>query len=275
MRKKEKTIYIMSFILSNILKSDKMLKLYTNTINSYISVSTTVEQLIQYGRTLCKELPTHDSMNEEFGNYKPKDKGNLGKIFEYALFGQKPNNKSECDFKECERDLKVTKFKKLRDGTYNAKERLTITNVGNTQKDDFGKDILSATCFKETPYYKKSRRGVLIVADAGDIKVKYNTFDDVMKQKVMGVITYDIEDIPDEYYKQIEEDFQNIKNRIKEKNISQSGQKFLHIHPHGSKGSSTRALGFTNKFVTLLFHHYMSDKCELIQKGRSVSIKFH
>ena len=265
---------MVSFI-NIILKSDEKLKRYLQELNKHIKISTTVEQLINYGRSLCQGLPTEKQLNEEFVNYKPRDKGNLGKIIEYSLFGQKPNSNSECDFKDCERDLKVTKFKKMKNGNYNAKERLTLTNIGNKEKDDFGKDILDAACFKETIYYKKCRRGVLFVTDDGNTKQKYKTHKDVMNQNVMGVIAYDIEEIPEKFYKQIEEDFQNIKKRIKEKNISQKGQKYLHIHSHGSKGSLTKALGFKNKFVTLLFHHYMKDKCELVETGISVSIKFN
>ena len=67
-------------------------------------------------------------------------------------------------------------------------------------------------------------------------------------------------------------DFIKIKTGVLEKNVSQSGQKYLHIHPHGCKDGLTRAFGFTNKFLTRLVSIYLN--VPIIVKGRSEYIEF-
>ena len=47
---------------------------------------------------------------------------------------------------------------------------------------------------------------------------------------------------------------ENIKEKLRNNNASQKGQKYLHLHPQGAgRGkNSSRALGYTPKFVTML-----------------------
>ena len=86
-------------------------------------------------------------------------------------------------------------------------------------------------------------------------------------------------DFKHEHLIQIDADYSNIRERIENQTVSQKGQKYLHIHPHGSKGSHTRALGFTNKFLTILVAHQLAKDTNiplediLIQNGNSMSIK--
>ena len=63
-----------------------------------------------------------------------------------------------------------------------------------------------------------------------------------------------------------------IKNCILEKNVTQAGQNYLHIHKHGCKDGLTRAFGFTNKFLTKLVSIYLD--VPLKSKGRSEYIEF-
>ena len=262
--------------LQNIKSSDIYLKEYINKLNKKIYQDTSVKNILSYAKKICGEIPDLDNIEELFKNYGIRDKGNLGKIIEYGLFNQKPNSDSNPDL--FERDIKVTKFKKIKDNNYNAKERLTLTNIGNTLKDNFGSNIVDNINLKDTKYYKKIRKGLLIIVDNGD-KKKYKTFDDVMNQRLLYIVNYDIEELPNEYKEQINKDYINIRERIINKDISQKGQIFLHIHPHGSKGSSTRALGFTNKFITNLLAYYLSVEKKikindiLINSGRSLYIK--
>jgi len=273
---KEKSIIENSMNLQNIKSSDENLKEYINRLNKNINSNTSVKNILFYAKTICNELPKLDDIYELFKNYGIRDKGNLGKIIEYGLFNQKPNSDSNPDL--FERDIKVTKFKKIKVNNYNAKERLTLTNIGNTLKDNFGSNIVDNFNLKDTKYYKKIRKGLLIIVDNGD-KKKYKTFDDVMNQRLLYIINYDIEELPTEYKEQINKDYINIRERIINKDISQKGQIYLHIHPHGNKSSSTRAFGFTNKFITKLLAYYLSLEKKvnindiLINNGRSFYIK--
>jgi len=57
----------------------------------------------------------------------------------------------------------------------------------------------------------------------------------------------------------INEDYKFIRECILKKNVSQKGQKYLHIHPHGAgHGSGNRAFGYTSKFITQVVGYYLS-----------------
>ena len=60
----------------------------------------------------------------------------------------------------------------------------------------------------------------------------------------MCAINYDYFKLPLEMMKKIKDDYHLIRKLIIERQITQKGQKYLHVHPHGNKGSKTRALGF-------------------------------
>ena len=81
---------------------------------------------------------------------------------------------------------------------------------------------------------------------------------------------YNLDNMSAEITNQFNADFADIQNRIITRTVSQRGQKYLHIHPHGSKGSKTRAFGFTNKFVTKLVS--IETEKPLTTKGNSFYI---
>ena len=251
---------------------------YITSLNLFLKTSPPVCTTIQYARTLCDGLPSEEEVYKQFNCYGARDKGNLGKILEFSLFGQKPNCDACPDLEKLGIDLKVTKLKTMKNKNMNAKERLTITNVGNPEKENFGKEIIDHENLADTKYYSKVRRGLAIIVENGS-GTKYKTIDDVMNMRVLYFMSYDIENLPQDFTHQLHEDYTNIRQRIIEGNISQRGQKSLHIHPHGSKGSKTRALGFTNKFLTRMLGHYISVEKNipiedvLVQKGSSISIK--
>ena len=87
----------------------------------------------------------------------------------------------------------------------------------------------------------------------------------------LGAVIFNYENLPPKFKNQIVEDFKDIQDKIINKNVSQKGQSYLHIHPHGSKNSKTRALGFKNKFVTELFGT-LHNNYTLKRKGKSLYI---
>ena len=91
----------------------------------------------------------------------------------------------------------------------------------------------------------------------------------------MGIVFYNLNDIfanHTDVAAIFQNDYEKIKKCIIEKNVSQCGQQYLHIHKHGCKDGVTRAFGFTNKFLTKLVSICL--KLPLIVKGRSEYIKF-
>jgi len=78
---------------------------------------------------------------------------------------------------------------------------------------------------------------------------------------------YDLDIMPDEVTTQLIADFEHIKSTIRARAITQSGQKFIHTAPHGSKGGTTRAFAFNEKFVTKMVS--LLTKKPLTVKGAS------
>jgi hypothetical protein len=157
-------------------------------------------------------------------------------------------------------------LKKIGKEFYNAKERLTITNIGNEDKDTIMPHFIDKHSFQETKFWEKMQSGILFFLEEG----KINTIDDLYYKPIFGIIRYDLNELlstHSEIATIIQSDFTKIKNCIIEKKVSQKGQQYIHVHKHGGKHAKTRALGFTNKFVTLLYSIYMNTP--LIVKGRS------
>ena len=177
--------------------------------------------------------------------FKNTDKGSTGKLVEKYLFGIEPNNDPCVQILEII-DIKCTKFKKLKNGHFNAKERLTITNCGNTNNYSSFKEIADNEKLSETKYFSKINKGLLFVFEN-----KTNI--------LLSIVQYQLTDLPNLYLEQINEDYTTIHNLVKTQGVTQKGQKYLHIHPHGSgHGSGNRAFGFTNRFLTYIVAYYIS-----------------
>ena len=206
-------------------------------------------EIIEVAHTLCPDLKQFCEENiERFKQLKARDKGSMGKMAEFYIFGQLPNSDPTPDL-NWGADIKATHFKITRDG-YNAKERLTITNCGDTSDYSTFEKLMDTDSLHENHYYSKLRKGILLVFEHQG--GTYNTVEENLQKKLLSMFTYDLDDMPDDVTAQFNEDFADIQEKVKTRTVSQKGQKFIHIAPHGSKGSSTRALCFKNKFVTKL-----------------------
>ena len=87
----------------------------------------------------------NDILNEKVITIEDKkdndylNKGGLGQMVEQVLFGLQTNNDSEPDFAKAGIELKVTPYKKLKDGKLSAKERLVLNIIDymNEYKNEF------------------------------------------------------------------------------------------------------------------------------------------
>jgi hypothetical protein len=244
---------------------------YLEDLNLYIK-NKTLSDIMQYARS------EEDLIENLKSNKNTKDKGLTGKMIEYALFGQKPNSDSSPDIVKLGYDIKTCAFKSLKNGGKNAKERQTLTNCGSTKNYETFKNISINEKFSDCPYYKKSKSCILIVRN--DDKIKLKTFDQLLSQTMLYIICFNIEKLPSEVCEIINNDYSMIRQYILEKKVSQKGQRYLHIHPHGAgHGSGSRALGYTSNFITLIVALNICEICKkniediLIKKGRSISIK--
>ena len=83
----------------------------------------------------------NDILNEEVVTIEDKEtnKGGLGQLVEKYLFGIDNNSDSGPDFMPAGIELKVTPYKKLKDGKLSAKERLVLNIIDymNEYKNEF------------------------------------------------------------------------------------------------------------------------------------------
>ena len=272
------------FNISNVISNKIVLYKYLEDLNLYIKNKTicesiTLHEIITYARNICQGLPSEEDLIENLkSNKNTKDKGLTGKIIEYGLFGKKPNCDSSPDIIKLGYDIKTCAFKSLKNGGKNAKERQTLTNCGDAKNYETFKNITINEKFSDCPYYKKSKSFILIVRN--DDKIKLKTFDQLLNQIMLYIICFNIEKLSSEICEIINNDYAMIRRYILEKKVSQKGQIYLHIHPHGAgHGSGTRALGYTSNFITLIvalniaeLHNQNIDNI-LIKNGRSISIK--
>ena len=273
----KKDIFEYKFNISIVINNESIINDYIYEINSFIKNKTIYEVLIHV-RKICFGLPSEQELIEMLKSDKNiKDKGLFGKIIEYGFFGQKPNNNSNCDIVKLNYDIKSCAFKELKNKGINAKERQTITNCGDTNNYDSFKNISDNILFSNTTYYTKSKKHILFVRK--DDKIKEKTFEQILSQYLYHIIFFDMEKLPKKMLDVINDDYNIIRQCIIEKRVSQKGQKFLHIHPHGSgHGSGTRALGFTSKFITIVVALRIAEIYKknienvLIKSGRSLVI---
>lgn len=83
-----------------------------------------------------------------------KAKGGLGQIVEESFFEYEINSNSESDFEELGIELKVTPFKRNKNGSISAKERLVL-NIINYHKEAY-------TEFKHSSFWKKNEKLLLL-----------------------------------------------------------------------------------------------------------------
>jgi hypothetical protein len=264
--------------LSDIKENEIYISILNKIIKDIIKIHgfCSLKLLIKTVHTVCDELEDFCNKNEDkFKITSLKDKGLIGKIVEFYLFGNLPNNDSCPDM--CYGDIKTTHFKNIginSPNTFNAKERLTLTNFGDPSKQSNIDLISDKNLLQETKFYDKINKGIILIFQHDSSK-KFENIENYYDKKIMGIVFYNLNDIFINHIDVLnifKNDFDKIKKCIVDKNVSQCGQQYLHIHKHGCKLGLTRAFGFTNKFLTKLVSIYLN--VQLITKGRSEFIEF-
>ena len=253
---------------------------YIDTLNIILRESIasneylTIHSLIEIVHGMSPELKKHcEHEKDKFKVTSVKDKGLVGKIIEFHLFGNLPNSSSRPDTSYG--DIKTTHFKLCRENSksFNAKERLTLTNFGDPSNETNIGLISDKNEIQETKFYEKIRKGIIFVLKREN--EVYDTIDSIYNKKIISVVKYDLDTIFEQNsdVKMIfKEDFDKIKKCVSEKAPTQRGQKYLHLHKHGCKNSVSRAFGFTNKFLTKLVSLTLC--IPIIIKGKTEYIQF-
>src|SRR5574344_469403 len=211
----------------------------------------------------------NDILNEEVITIEDKEanKGGLGQLIEKFLFGMDNNSDSEPDFMPAGIELKVTPYKKLKDGKLSAKERLVLNII------DYMNEYKNK--FKSSHFWFKNNTIQLLWylwepnKDTKDLKITHEKLLELVKN----------EDL-----KQIEEDWKYIIKKIKEgkaHEISEADTMYLGACSKGANSSSVReqpfsdipamqrAFCFKNSYMTQLVRKYIGDysNVEKLLKG--------
>lgn len=202
------------------------------------------------------------TIREAVGEYAveaKRNKGNLGQLIEKGFFGYENNNESLPDFCEAGVELKLTPFKKNKNGSYSAKERLIITMI------DYMKVIYEDDLYTSHLWTKASK--ILLVEylykkdikDTLDYKIKYATLFSPQR-----------EDLPT-----IEADYHIIVSKIqagKAHELSEGDTYYLGAatkaqsaadrrqQPNSPEPAKPRAFSFKTTYMTYILNHYVMRK---------------
>lgn len=184
-------------------------------------------------------------------------KGSLGDIIEEALFGIEKNTDSEPDFIDAGIELKVTPYRRNKDNSISAKERLVLNII------DY--DTEYANEFKFSHFWFKNNK----------LEILWY-LNDENKEKLDFIITNEVlldlslsEDI-----KQIEKDYYFITNKIKQGKAHELSEadtmylgactkgtdsKDLRSQPFSNIPAMRRAFCFKNSYMTQLVRKYIGN----------------
>lgn len=221
----------------------------------------------------------NDILNEKVITIEDKkdndylNKGGLGQMVEQVLFGLQTNNDSEPDFAKAGIELKVTPYKKLKDGKLSAKERLVLNIIDymNEYKNEFQS---SHFWFKNNTiqllwYLWEANKNIK------DLKITHEKLLELTKN----------EDL-----KQIEEDWKFIINKIKEgkaHEISEADTMYLAACSKGANANSLRkqpfseipamqrAFCFKNSYMTQLVRKYIGNYSDVEKILKKTTISFN
>ena len=221
----------------------------------------------------------NDILNEKVITIEDKkdndylNKGGLGQMVEQVLFGLQTNNDSEPDFAKAGIELKVTPYKKLKDGKLSAKERLVLNIIDymNEYKNEFQS---SHFWFKNNTiqllwYLWEANKNIK------DLKITHEKLLELTKN----------EDL-----KQIEEDWKFIINKIKDgkaHEISEADTMYLAACSKGANANSLRkqpfseipamqrAFCFKNSYMTQLVRKYIGNYSDVEKILKKTTISFN
>ena len=221
----------------------------------------------------------NDILNEKVITIEDKkdndylNKGGLGQMVEQVLFGLQTNNDSEPDFAKAGIELKVTPYKKLKDGKLSAKERLVL-NIIDYMNEYKNKFQSSHFWFKNNTiqllwYLWEPNKNIK------DLKITHEKLLELAKN----------EDL-----KQIEEDWKFIINKIKEgkaHEISEADTMYLAACSKGANANSLRkqpfseipamqrAFCFKNSYMTQLVRKYIGNYSDVEKILKKTTASFN
>ena len=205
---------------------------------------------------VCEEDIGKQSIIKEEGNYKAdhenkKRKGGLGGLIEERYFHYHSNNDARPDFDKAGVELKVTPYKKNKNGSISAKERLVLTMI------DYYSVINED--FFESHMWQKARLILLI----------YYLYDKEIKDRLNYEIGYvKLFSPPESDMKIIQHDFEVITQKIREgkaHELSEADTLYLGAAPKASSSKDRRKQPCSDELAkprafAFLNHYIIPDK---------------
>lgn len=233
---------------------EKYLREYDET--DALSIEQYGKKLI--GKTFNDVVKSYNAQNteiheEEYANKKRK--GGLGELIEEYHFHYKPNNDSKPDFDKAGVELKVTPYKRNKNGKLSAKERLIITMI------DYMKVINES--FEESHLWAKAQLILLV----------YYLYEKEIENRLDYRIDYATLFTPPEQDIQIiKRDFEIIRQKIRDgkaHELSESDTSYLGAatkaatsekkreQPNSDELAKPRAFAFKNSYMTYVLNNYV------------------
>ncbi len=224
------------------------------------SIETYAKQLI--GKTFT-DVCNEDTVNNvivieddyEESHEDKNRKGGLGDLIEERFFHYKCNSDSRPDFPDAGVELKVTPYKKKRNGLLSAKERLVITMI------DYCKVVDEP--FEKSHLWNKARLILLV----------YYLYQDNIKNRLDYKINYaQLFTPPAEDLAIIKQDYEKIVSKIKAgmaHELSESDTLYLGAatksadstarreQPFSTEPAKPRAFSFKTSYMTHVLNHYI------------------
>ena len=233
--------------------------------------------ILNHGRNAIGEtfqdliIEKDEKVNELIKTYRT-NKGFIGNLFQYAYYGVYPNSKKEPDFEKAGIELKVAAYKKNKDGSLSADQRLVLSTI-DFQK--YTEDMI----FEKSTLMNKCNRMLMF----------YYYLDDNINERINCRIDYMFDykmlSIPKEDLKIIKSDYYKIVNKIKSGNacdISETdtvllsacrrdGKEVVYKIGDNNYSALPRRFAFKNSYISYLLNEYIScgKSCDMPKKKKS------
>lgn len=186
-----------------------------------------------------------------------KSKGGLGQVVEESYFGYKVNSNTEPDFENLNIELKVTPFKRNKNGTFSAKERLVLNIINYMEEVQHD--------FYNSSFWRKNRQLLLMF---------YEWLPDIDRKdyKIVKSILFTY---PEEDLEIIKQDWEKIVSKIRDgkaHELSEGDTNYLGACTKGSSKNSLRkqpysdilamqrAFSLKQSYMTTLVRKYINNE---------------
>ena len=181
-------------------------------------------------------------------------KGGLGELVEKHYFHYEPNNDPQPDFPEAGCELKVTPFKKNKNGSYSAKERLVITMINYM-------DLINES-FYHSHFWIKAQLILLIYylweenKDRLDYSIKHAKLFTPSKED-LEVMENDFRIIQDKVQEGLAHEISGSDTMYLEACTKASTSNDVRQQPNSDIPAKPRAFAFKNSYMTYVLNKYI------------------